>query len=70
MGSSGGFITEEKLKNLCEDFPEETGVKVPHLDQFKVYSEPGGTRHQTIYCLYSDTPSGKLRLKQIPMCQV
>ena len=63
----GGFITEgENLRTCAErELFEETGVKVPHLDQFKVYSEPDrDPRHQTISIAFiAIHPSGKLRLR-------
>ena len=63
----GGFIQEGENLETCarRELKEEAGVEVPHLEQFKTYSEPDrDPRHQTISNAFiAIHPSGKLRLK-------
>ncbi len=63
----GGFIMEGESLETCarRELLEETGVEVPHLEQFNTYSEPQrDPRGQIISNAFiAIHPSGKLRLR-------
>ena len=63
----GGYINKGENLETCarRELREEAGIEVPHLEYFKVYSEPERDyRHQTIsHAFIAIHPSGKLRLK-------